>query len=51
MSPGFEQSYLNLARVYAIEGDKAKARATLQELLKVHPEQAQAQKELEELGP
>jgi len=47
----FEQSYLNLARVYAIEGDKALARTTLQELLKVHPDQAQARKELEELGP
>jgi len=35
--------------VYAIEGDKAQARATLEELLKVHPEQAQARKELENL--
>jgi hypothetical protein len=36
--------------MYEIEGDKANARATLQELLKVHPEQAQARKELDNLG-
>ena len=35
MAPAFEQAYLNLARVYAIEGDKANARATLLQLLKV----------------
>jgi tetratricopeptide (TPR) repeat protein len=51
VGPGFEQAYLNLARVYAIEGDKAKARATLEELLTIHPEQVQARKELEALGP
>jgi tetratricopeptide (TPR) repeat protein len=51
VAPGFEQPYLNLARVYSIEGDKAKAREILQELLKVHPEQAQARRELEALGP
>jgi tetratricopeptide (TPR) repeat protein len=50
VAPGFEQSYLNLARVYAIEGDKAQARTTLEKLLKLHPEQAQARKELEELS-
>jgi tetratricopeptide (TPR) repeat protein len=50
VAPAFEQAYLNLARMYAIEGDKANARATLLELLKVHPDQVQARKELEELG-
>jgi len=50
VAPGFEQAYLNLARVFAIEGDKARARATLEELLKLHPEQAQARNALEELG-
>jgi Flp pilus assembly protein TadD len=51
VAPEFEQAYLNLARVYAIEGDKARARTTLEKLLKVHPEQVQARKELEELKP
>jgi Flp pilus assembly protein TadD len=51
VAPEFEQSYLNLARVYAIEGNKAMARATLEGLLKVHPEQGQARKELEALEP
>lgn len=50
LAPAFEQSYLNLARVYAIEGDKVKARATLQELLQVHPGQAQARRDLDDLG-
>jgi tetratricopeptide (TPR) repeat protein len=50
VAPGFEQAYLNLARVYAIEGEKERARETLSELLKRNPEQAQAKKDLEELG-
>jgi TolA-binding protein len=37
--------------VYAIEGNNASARATLEELLKVHPDHAQARKELEALSP
>jgi len=43
------QSYLNLARLYALEGHVAKARAVLLELLKQHPGHAQAEKELEQL--
>jgi Flp pilus assembly protein TadD len=49
VSPAFDQSYLNLARVYAIENTPEKARAVLQELLKHHPDHAAAQKMLEQL--
>ena len=37
MAPDFDQSYLNLARVHAIEGNMNDARTVLQELLKRHP--------------
>ena len=40
---------LNLARVYSLEGDRDKARAVLQELLKQHPGHPQAQQALDEL--
>jgi tetratricopeptide (TPR) repeat protein/peroxiredoxin len=50
VAPAFDQSYLNLARVYAIESAPEKARAVLLELLKQHPEHAQAQKMMEQLG-
>ncbi len=50
VAPAFEQSYLNLARVYAVEGTPEKARAVLGELLKQHPGQEQAQKMLQQLG-
>jgi Flp pilus assembly protein TadD len=49
VAPSFDQSYLNLANVYAIEGDAEKARAVLLELLKQHPGHAQAQKALGQL--
>lgn len=49
VAPAFDQAYLNLARVYAIEGDKEKARAVLQALLKQHPGHAQAQQALDQL--
>jgi FimV-like protein len=49
VAPTFDQAYLNLARVYAIEGDKEKARAVLRELLKQHPGHAQAQQALDQL--
>jgi len=42
VAPAFDQSYLNLARVYAAEGTPEKARAVLLELLKRHPDHAQA---------
>jgi Flp pilus assembly protein TadD len=49
VAPAFDQAYLNLSRVYAIEGTPDKARAVLLELLKQHPGHEQAQKMLEEL--
>jgi tetratricopeptide (TPR) repeat protein len=49
VAPTFDQSYLNLARVYAIEGDREKARNTLLELLKQRPNHAQAKQMLQEL--
>jgi len=36
--PAFEQSYMNLARIYAIEGSTDKAAGVLLELLKQHPD-------------
>jgi Flp pilus assembly protein TadD len=49
VAPAFDQSYLNLARVYAIEATPDKARAVLVELLKQHPDHVAAQKMLEQL--
>jgi tetratricopeptide (TPR) repeat protein len=49
VAPAFDQSYLNLARVYALEGDSAKARLVLLDLLKQRPNDAQAQRTLEQL--
>lgn len=49
VAPDFDQSYLNLARVYAIEGDRQKARDTLLQLLKQHPQHAQAREMLGQL--
>jgi Flp pilus assembly protein TadD len=50
VAPTFDQSYLNLARVYVIEDAPEKARAVLLELLKQHPGHQQAQKMIEQLG-
>jgi len=44
VAPTYDQAYLNLARVYAIEGTGKKAKAVLLELLKQHPDHAQAKK-------
>jgi tetratricopeptide (TPR) repeat protein len=49
LAPAFDQSYLNLARVYAVEGAPEKARTILLELLKQHPDHAQAQSMLAQL--
>jgi Flp pilus assembly protein TadD len=49
VSPGFDQPYLNLARVYALEDAPDKARGVLQKLLKQHPDHVQAKQMLEEL--
>jgi FimV-like protein len=49
VAPAYDQSYLNLARVYVIEGDPGKARAVLLELLRQHPDHLQAKQALEQL--
>ena len=49
VAPGFDQSYLNLARVYSLEGANDKARAVLMELLKQHPGHAAATRDLAQL--
>ena len=49
VAPEFDQSYLNLARVYALEGDSAQARAVLSELLRRHPGHLPAQQALDQL--
>jgi len=51
VAPAYDQAYLNLAHVYAIEGDREKARAVLLDLLKQHPDHAQANAELHQLEP
>jgi Flp pilus assembly protein TadD len=50
VAPGFDQAYLNLARVYALEGARDKARGVLLDLLKQHPEHAPARQMLDQLG-
>jgi tetratricopeptide (TPR) repeat protein/peroxiredoxin len=50
VAPGFDQSYLNLARVYIIDGTTDKARTVLLELLKQHPNHAEAQRLLAQLS-
>jgi Flp pilus assembly protein TadD len=49
IAPAFDQSYLNLARVYSVEGAPDKARSVLLELLKQHPDHALAQSMLTQL--
>jgi Flp pilus assembly protein TadD len=36
--PTFDQSYLNLARLYAMRSDKPRAKEVLQELLQIQPQ-------------
>jgi len=49
VAPAFDQSYLNLARVYVVENTPQKARGVLFELLRQHPEHAVAKEMLGEL--
>jgi Flp pilus assembly protein TadD len=49
VAPEDEISYLNLARVYAREGDRMKAREVLRQLLARKPSNAAAIKSLREL--
>jgi FimV-like protein len=50
VAPEYDQAYLNLARVYARQGEREKAREVLLELLKQHPDHARAKAELNQLG-
>jgi len=50
VAPAFDQSYLNLARVYVVEGAPIKARAVLENLLKQRPGHAEAEKMIEQLS-
>jgi Flp pilus assembly protein TadD len=49
MAPAFDQAYLNLARVYAVEKNTEKAKSVLQALLVQHPDHAAARQALEQL--
>lgn len=51
VAPTFDQAYLNLARVSVLRGDRDKAREVLQDLLKQHPNHAQAKQMLDQLQP
>jgi len=41
-APAYDQSYLNLARLYAIQNDRQKAREVLQQLLQLQPDNTNA---------
>ena len=49
VAQNFDQAYLNLARLYALLQDNEKAKATLQELLRLQPQHKVAQQTLEML--
>jgi tetratricopeptide (TPR) repeat protein/peroxiredoxin len=49
VAPAFDQCYLNLARVYSVEGTPKKARTILLELLQQRPDHPQAQSMLQQL--
>jgi Flp pilus assembly protein TadD len=51
ISPGFDQPYLNLARLYAAKAEREEARQVLQQLLDRHPEHQVARETLEQLKP
>jgi tetratricopeptide (TPR) repeat protein len=50
VAPAFDQAYLNLARVYALEGARDKARGVILDLLKQNPDHAQGKQMLEQLN-
>jgi TolA-binding protein len=49
MAPEFDQSYLNLARLYAMQNEREKARTVLVELERRQPGNAGAKKAMEVL--
>jgi Flp pilus assembly protein TadD len=50
VAPGFDQAYLNLARLYVVLNDKEKAREVLLALLRQQPQHKLAQQALEMLN-
>jgi len=46
VAPAYDQSYLNLARLYALRGDKQKAREVLRQLLGLQPGNSSAKQAL-----
>ena len=50
VAPKFDQAYMNLARVYSIEGTPEKVRNVLLDLLKQDPKNSEAIKMLEQLA-
>jgi tetratricopeptide (TPR) repeat protein len=48
-NPDFDQAYMNLARLYLLLDDKAKARQVLEALLRRQPEHPMAQQALKML--
>jgi Tfp pilus assembly protein PilF len=49
VAPDYDQSYLNLARLYAIESDRERAKEVLLQLLQSQPQNQNARKALETL--
>jgi Flp pilus assembly protein TadD len=49
LAPTYDQSYLNLARLCAIQGDKDGARAVLLQLLRLQPENSGAKQAMDSL--
>ena len=49
VAPSFEQSYFNLARLYAIQGNNAAARQLLTDLLARHPGDPQIERALSQI--
>jgi Flp pilus assembly protein TadD len=48
--PSFDQSYLNLARLYALQNDRERAKGVLQDLLHMEPKNPDAIQALEMLN-
>jgi Tfp pilus assembly protein PilF len=49
VAPNYDQSYLNLTRLYMLQGDKDKAKEVLQNLLRIQPQNQNALQTLERL--
>jgi Tfp pilus assembly protein PilF len=49
LAPNFDQSYLNLARLYAMQNDRDRARQVLRDLLQLQPQNSNAKQAMEML--